>query len=85
MSQMFAPWSPEQVKNLNDFQTEGHMHPFTCGSPDCRADLVATANGWTCPSGCGYTQNWAHDFMVDGSWRKGANEIANLLARARKT
>lgn len=49
------------------------MHPFTCGGTtgdgrDCRHDLVATEDGWVCPA-CAYTQNWAHDFMADFSWK----------------
>lgn len=83
MSKMFKPWTPDQIKNLNEFQANRHMHPFTCGTAGCRADLVATAEGWTCPNGCGYTQNWAHDFMLDGSWHKQANEVMNLMAQAR--
>lgn len=27
-----APFTDEQVKNLNDFQKSGRYHPFTCGS-----------------------------------------------------
>ena len=30
--------------------------------------LIATPDGWICPS-CDYTQDWAHGFMADGSWR----------------
>ena len=59
-----APWTDDQVKCLNDFQQAGYVHPFTCGGEDCRMDLIATNNGWICPSGCGYTQNWAHDYML---------------------
>ena len=60
-----VPFTDEQVKNLNAFQHAGCVHPFTCGN--CRADLVATKDGWICPTeGCGYTQDWAHDFMGDG-------------------
>lgn len=29
-----APFTEEQVKNLNDFQKSGRYHPFTCCSPD---------------------------------------------------
>lgn len=29
--------------------------------------LTATAAGWICPT-CDYTQDWAHDWMVDRSW-----------------
>lgn len=58
-----APWTDEQVKNLNDYQNSGRFHPFTCGN--CRNDLVALNEGWTCPTpDCGYTQDWAHEFMA---------------------
>ena len=65
-----APWTPEQVYNLNKFQENGRMHPFTCGSGNrteashSRSDgvLVATINGWICPY-CEYKQDWAHEFM----------------------
>jgi hypothetical protein len=75
MGQICAPFTPEQVEALNEFQTAGQMHPFTCAN---RGDeghirregsdlgqLIATPNGWTCPD-CDYTQDWAHDFMADG-------------------
>lgn len=67
-----APFTPEQVKHLNDFQSCGYLHPFTCGG-DGRTDesihgdregvLVATVRGWICPY-CAYTQEWAHGFMA---------------------
>lgn len=69
-----APWTAEEVANLNEFQNAGYMHPFTCGSEDCRAVLVATPEGWTCPAGCGYTQDWAHDFMANGEATKSFRE-----------
>lgn len=31
--------------------------------------LVATANGWICPS-CDYTQNWAHLYMANWAWEE---------------
>lgn len=81
-----APWTDEQVKNLNEFQTEGYMHPFTCGGKkdgkDCRSVLVATKDGWICPDGCGYTQNWAHSFMLDGSYMKSQKETFKNLYKA---
>ena len=68
-----APWTAEQVKNLNDFQEAGIFHEFCCGGKiggaDCHAVLIATENGWVCPVNCGYTQDWANDFMTNGSWR----------------
>lgn len=69
------PWTPEQVAALNRFQQTGFMHPFTC--PDHHGgdrDLTATPEGWVCLK-CGYTQKWAHRFMLDepidplASWR----------------
>lgn len=59
-------FTEEQVKNINEFQKSGVMHPFTCGN--CGATLVATNDGLICPTeGCGYTQDWCHGFMADGS------------------
>lgn len=64
-----APWTPEEVVALNRWQS-GPFHPFTC--PHRRDGhrtttdigvLVATERGWVCPD-CGYTQDWAHDFMT---------------------
>jgi hypothetical protein len=60
-----APWTADQVKNLNRFQREAHMHPFTCGRCVPHATLVATIDGWYCPNGCDYRQAWATAFMAD--------------------
>lgn len=74
-----APWTDEQVDNLNRFQHSGSFHPFTCGlwgmtrklygrenAKDCGYLLVATKDGWVCSRpGCPYTQDWAHDGMVN--------------------
>ncbi len=72
-----APWTPAEVKVLNEFQTLRQFHPFTCGGD--RMDeahrayqaehggdfgqLLATEEGWRCPV-CDYRQNWAHGFMA---------------------
>lgn len=69
-----APFTVEQVNSLNDFQRSGRFHPFTCaiGPRSLHSDgdgvLVAVRAGWMCPDD-GYTQDWAHRFMADGSWR----------------
>lgn len=76
-----APFTPEQVASLNDFQKSGVMHPFTCGpcrdgAPGTRdADgnwisdrcLTATVAGWICET-CDYTQQWAWAWMADRTW-----------------
>lgn len=78
MSLIYAPWTDEQVAALNRWQDCDWVHPFTCGkrdTPDHKLDakvhgkhdhgiLIATTNGWQCPV-CDYTQNWAHDFMLN--------------------
>lgn len=61
-----APWDATTVAGLNAWQASGHVHPFTCGTDGCRTTLRATEAGWECPAGCGYTQDWAHDFMAAG-------------------
>jgi hypothetical protein len=64
-----APWTADQVDNLNRYQRLAAYHPFTCGRRDEHPDdpgvLVATPEGWDCPAdGCDYRQGWAHPFMA---------------------
>lgn len=80
MGLVYAPFTAEQVANLNEFQTAGFVHPFTCGGnrtdehhKDGQGVLVATEAGWHCPY-CPYTQQIAHDFMADGSMVKSLRE-----------
>lgn len=81
-----STFTPEQVISLNEYQQAGVFHPFTCGSGnrtdehhlDGEGILVATEDGWRCPY-CDYTQNWAHDWMKDGSWRKLDHAISGVL------
>lgn len=72
-------FTAEEVVSLNEFQRSGVFHPFTCGTKEKHGrgdaeELVATLDGWVCPS-CDYTQNWAHEFMKDGSWKKAAGPV----------
>ena len=71
------PWTSEQARALNRFQTEGGMHPFTCGGDHAPGApiLVAREDGWHCSDpyreGCDYRQDWAHAFMADSdAWPK---------------
>ena len=70
-----APWTEDQVKSLNEFQKSGFVHPFTCGNDKCphpryeHSILIAREDGWHCPK-CAYTQNWAHKFMTDWTWKE---------------
>lgn len=60
---VFAPFTEEQQKWLNLFQTAGKFHPFTC---HCGEALIV-GEQWTCPK-CDYTQTWAHAFMAEKSY-----------------
>lgn len=67
---IYAPWTPEEVQNLNRWQVAGGMHPFTCGGQkhdgEIKPSLIAEHDGWVCPVvDCNYRQNWAHAFMAD--------------------
>jgi hypothetical protein len=80
----FAPWTTEQVASLNAYQAAGVFHPFTCGISACRAEdhlkrqpLIAFTDGWHCLR-CEYTQDWAHVWMADGSWRQLGMEHATV-------
>lgn len=61
-----APWTAEQVDNLNRFQRQSLFHPFTCPGHEDGGDrsLVATRSGWICCH-CGYRQDWAHKGMLE--------------------
>jgi hypothetical protein len=65
-----APFTEDQVNSLNDYQTIGPYHPFTCGNDNCHhITLIATRDGWECPNCHKWRQNWCHPFMADWSWK----------------
>jgi hypothetical protein len=75
---LYAPWTPEQIQSLNDYQVCGIMHEYTCGSETCRQALVAKQDGWSCPA-CDYEQAWALEAHADGSWREPARLMRERL------
>jgi hypothetical protein len=83
-----APWTDNQVANLNRYQRAGMFHPFTCGRRNQHRDnpgiLIAERDGWRCPAdGCDYRQTWAHPFMTDPSepLNRSMTKREQLLAR----
>lgn len=65
--QIKAPWTEEQIKDLNARQANPNMHPYTCDRKSLKCQtrqflakdgvLIATKEGWICP--CGeYKQDW---------------------------
>lgn len=74
MKQVRAPFTAEQVANINEYQEQGRFHPFTCGGEKCRETLVAHEDGLHCPK-CDYRQFWVWDMMAQKqrpleAWRK---------------
>lgn len=62
-------FTPDEVVNLTAYQSTGMYHPFTCpnrGDDDHRGEgeLIPTVRGWICQY-CDYTQDWAHQFMLN--------------------
>lgn len=67
-----APWTDEQVANLNRWQKCGYVHEFTCpkdhaaeAGHHATVALYAHHSGWICPL-CDYRQDWAHAMMTLG-------------------
>lgn len=77
LDKLEAPWTPNQVAALNEYQRDGKFHPFTCVNRNNDAHrayaethalpdhgiLVARRDGWFCPV-CDYRQGWTHPFMA---------------------
>lgn len=90
-SKVVPPWIPVQVDSLNGYQSSGVGHEYTCGNQACPGGTEATAGavlvagvaGWSCPAaGCGYTQSWAWAWTADGSWRRAAQQIHEIITSA---
>lgn len=66
-----APWTDQQVKALNKYQTCEYNHPFTCGNEGCNhVTLIAITDGWICPKCKKWVQTWAWDFMTTDLWKQ---------------
>lgn len=63
-----APWTDEEVDNINHFQSSGVYHPFTCNCPHPvrNSRLIAYNDGLRCEH-CGYRQAWVFGYMADGT------------------
>ena len=63
-------FSPEEIQNMNDFQSCSGFHPYTCGN-GCGSVLIATKFGWECPTtGCDYHQTLTATWISSGEWKK---------------
>ncbi len=84
--QIYAPFTSEQVKGLNEYQVSGAFHEFTCGNPKHPKHgrktklkiLVAHETGWICP-GCGYRQYSAWEDQANGKMVNAMNSYREKL------
>lgn len=71
MEKITAPFTPDQVRNINAYQQRNDVHPFTCPNHHGESEVIleATSKGFACPrKNCVYTQNWAHAMMAADKW-----------------
>lgn len=60
-----APWDDRQIEMIRWHQHSGMMHAYTCGGDHSEAAVLhVTPSGMVCPMGCGYRQDWCHEFTV---------------------
>lgn len=72
-----SPWTEDQVASLNGYQQCDLYHPFTGQNRQPNSDetiLIATPEGWVEFDGGPVVQTWAHEFMLDWSWKKREDE-----------
>lgn len=58
-----APFTPEEVAKLREWQACDWVHPFTCCE---HLTMDVTERGFVCRR-CGREQHWCHDFMTKGA------------------
>ena len=77
---MKAPFTEDEVASFNAYQESGVFHPFTCGKDhEVHVNLVATTECLVCPTGDGYEQYWAWDWMLDWGWEETFKRYGGLI------
>lgn len=66
-----SPFTDGQRRHLKEWQ-ESHIHCFMCANDKHKATpsslkILSVVHGGLYCHGCHYFQNWAFDFMLDGS------------------
>lgn len=65
---VYAPWTDEQVVNINRYQNVGAFHPFACNCPHpARNYNLRAFNDRMYCGVCGFEQLWVFPHMADGS------------------
>ena len=75
LTQVEAPWTDEQVKSINAFQTHQRNYPMM-GEKNCI--LIATPNGFVQEANGPVVQDWAFEYMSDWSWKGYADTMESL-------
>lgn len=57
----YAPWTEKQIEQLNEYQNDEKVHPYTCEFHS-ELPLLVSEEGFYC-SRCCYAQNWCFDFF----------------------
>ena len=82
LGESHVPWNDEQVRNLQAFQDCPSVHPFTGeNSAGRKVNLIPTNAGWIAEPGGAVVQDWAHDFMTDGSAVRNAERQREAFAK----
>lgn len=70
-----TPFTDEQVKNIQRYQTIGYVHEMTCGGEHISSAILMVDNdGLFCPY-CDYKQKWVPSCVADGSVIKEMGDI----------
>lgn len=77
-----APFTEEQISNINAWQKSGFVHQLTCPENDKHPHgekMFAIEIGMFCPECDGLQQEWVPTLVADGTGLASANETRRLL------
>lgn len=68
--QVHAPFTPDQVDNLNSFQDVAPALAVVVCERHTGTALIANTAGWRCSQKkCHRTQTWAYAYVANGDWQ----------------
>lgn len=76
-----APFTEEQVSNINEWQESGFVHRLTCpdNCDEFGESMFAIEIGMFCPQCDGLKQEWVPTGVVDGTLLASAKETQRIL------
>ncbi len=63
----FAPWTSEEVDNINEYQQSNSFLPFVCPA---RHILKARTEGFYCSACPQFSLNWTYPWVLDLFWKQ---------------